>query len=219
MERKRADYMHKFPAKATFAQERQPAQVRGEAASLIIYGATVMRRHLISFRGRDIVLRFNKAMALFGSPLEGEELCQARERTAMLQEVVLEKLARRGTALHVDTETHGEEGLQLLAELLGFLESGGSVGGDQVQGLERLLIKVRRLGLDHFDRHDAQGPDIDLGAVLLLLHNLGSHPVWRANHSGTLRLRLRKLGTEAKISCARNQSAFGSERVGRERES
>lgn len=117
----------------------------------------------------------------------------------MLQEIVLDELIRRRTALDIHAETHRQESFQLLTELLGFLQPGSTVGGDEVEGLERLLVQVRRLRLDQLNGHDTERPDIDLGAVLLLLDNLGSHPVGRADHGGAFGLGFGQLGAETKI--------------------
>jgi hypothetical protein len=132
--------------------------------------------------------------------LEGKQVRQARQRAAVFQEVVHKQLVCRRTALDVDTQTHRQESLELLAQLVGLLEAGRSVGGNQVQRLQGLLVQVGGLRLDHFNSHDTQRPDVDLGAVLLLLDDFGSHPVGRADHGGTLRLGLSELGTEAEIS-------------------
>jgi len=112
---------------------------------------------------------------------------------------MLKEFGGGSSAADVNTETDGQESLQLLAQLLGLLQAGGAVGSDEVQGLERFLVEIRGLGLDHLNGHDAQGPDVDLRAVLLLLDDFGSHPVRSANHRSTLRLGLSELSTEAKI--------------------
>ena len=118
----------------------------------------------------------------------------------MLQEVVHEQLVRRGAALDLDAQAHGQERLEFLADLLGLLQPRRSVRSDEVESLERLLVEVWRLRLDHLDGHDAQGPDVDLRAVLLLLDDFGRHPIWRSDHGGALRLGIRELSAEAEIS-------------------
>jgi hypothetical protein len=117
----------------------------------------------------------------------------------VLQEVMLKKFGGRGSASDVDAEANGQESLQLLAQLLRLFEARCTVCGDQVQGLQRLLVEVGRLGLDHFNCHDAQGPDINLRAILLLLDDLGSHPVRGTDHGGALRLGLGELSAETEV--------------------
>lgn len=111
-----------------------------------------------------------------------------------------EKLVGRSTATDVNAETDTQEGLEFLAQLLGLLQAGGAIGGNKVQRFQGLLVQVRRLGLDHLNSHDTQRPTVNLGTVLLLLDNLGCHPVRGTHHGGTLALGLGKLGTKAKVS-------------------
>lgn len=117
----------------------------------------------------------------------------------MLQELVSSKLLRCGSRLDIHTKTHTQESLQLLAQLLRLLQSRRAVRRNQVQRLERLLIQIRRLGLDHFDCHNAERPDVDFAAVLFLLDDFGRHPVRRANHGGALGALFGELRAEAEI--------------------
>ena len=110
------------------------------------------------------------------------------------------KLRRSCAASHIHAQTHAQERLKLLAEFLGLLETWGSVRGDEVKRLERFFVQVRWLGLDHLDCHDTEGPDINDGPVFLLFDDFWSHPVWSADHGGTLALGFGELGTEAEIS-------------------
>ena len=134
---------------------------------------------------------------------ESEQISQALESAAVLQEVVLKKLCGGGSATNIDAETDRQECLQLLAQLLGLLQAWSTVGGDQVQGLQGLLVEVRGLGLDHLNCHDTQGPDINLRAILLLLDDLRSHPVRCTNHGGTLGLGFGEFGAETEVGCDR----------------
>ena len=68
----------------------------------------------------------------------------------------LEELGRRRAKGDIDTQTDAQEVLQVLTELLGRLERRRAVRCDEVERLERLLVQVGRLVLNHFDRHDAQ---------------------------------------------------------------
>lgn len=111
-----------------------------------------------------------------------------------------EELVGGSTAVNIDTEADAQESLELLAQLLGLLETGGSVGRNKVEGLERLFIQVGGLRLDHFDGHDAQRPAVNLRAILFLLDHLGCHPVRGADHGSALVLVFGQLGAEAEIS-------------------
>jgi len=117
----------------------------------------------------------------------------------MLQELMPPQLLRRSPTLHIHTKTHTQESLQLLAQLLRLLQPGRAIRRNQVQRLQRLLVQVRRLGLDHLDGHDAEGPDVDFAAVLLLLDDFGRHPIGRADHGGALVALLGELGAEAEV--------------------
>lgn len=124
----------------------------------------------------------------------------------MLQEVMLKKLKSGGSASDVHTETDRQECLQLLAQFLRFLQAWSTVGSDEIKSLEWFLVEIWWFRLDHFNSHDTQGPDIDLGTILLLLDNLGSHPVRSTHHGSTLRFRLGELGAESKIGCIELES-------------
>ncbi len=131
--------------------------------------------------------------------LEVQETGKRLNRTSALEEVVLEEFLSTGSATDVDTKADGQEGLEVLAEALWVLQAWSSVGGDQVECLEWLLVKVWRLGLNHLNSHDTQGPNVDLWSILLLLDNLRSHPVRCTDHGGTLGFRLGELGTETEV--------------------
>jgi len=112
---------------------------------------------------------------------------------------MLKEFGGGSSASDIDAETDRQECLQLLAQFLGLLQAWRTVGGDQVQGLQGLLVEVRWFGLDHLNSHDTQGPDVNLRAILLLLDDLGSHPVRGTDHSGTLGLGLGELSAETKV--------------------
>lgn len=131
---------------------------------------------------------------------EPQKLAEAGNAAAVLQEVVPAQLFCGRTALDVNAEAHTQERLQLLGQLLRLLKSGSAVCCNKVQSLERFFVQVWWLGLDHLDRHDTKGPDVDLRAVLLLLDDFGCHPVWCTDHGGTLRALLGELGAETEIS-------------------
>lgn len=143
---------------------------------------------------------------------EPQQLAEAGNAASVLQEIVPAQLLRRRAALDVHAKTHAEESLQLLRQLLRLLQPGRAVRGDQVEGLQGLFVEVGGLGLDHLDGHDAEGPDVDLGAVLLLLDDLGRHPVGRTDHGGALGALLGELGAEAEV-CDLDVAAGGEEDV------
>lgn len=128
----------------------------------------------------------------------------------MLQKIVLEKLVGRSPALDIHAQTDGQESFQLFTELLWLLEAGCAIGSNEIKSFERLFVQVGWLGLDHLNCHDTQGPDINLGTVLFLLDDFGSHPVRRANHSGSLRFGLCEFGAEAKIGLCLVSSSYSA---------
>lgn len=130
---------------------------------------------------------------------KAQQLTQTRQTTPMLQKLMLAQLLGRRARLDVHAQAHAQETLELLAQLLRLLEARRAVRRNEVERLERLLVEVRRLRLDHFNRHDAQGPDVHFVAVLLLLYDFRCHPVRCADHGGALVALLRELGAEAEI--------------------
>lgn len=111
----------------------------------------------------------------------------------------LQQLARVGSTSDVDAQTHAQETLELLAQRLWLLQRRSTIGRDQVQRLERFFVQIRRLVLDHLDRHDTERPDVDFGTVFFLLDDLGRHPVGRTHHGRTLRLLIGEFGAETEI--------------------
>lgn len=64
----------------------------------------------------------------------------------------------------------------------------------------RRVLEVRRFSFHHLDGHNAQGPDVHLGAIRRTGHNLWGHPVSSAHHGAALLLLRAELSAEAKIS-------------------
>lgn len=85
------------------------------------------------------------SLSLSAVLLPTEQLRQAREAAAQLEEIMGQQFIGGSAAAHIDTETYTQERLELLAELFWLLETRSAVGGDEVQRLERLLIEVRGL--------------------------------------------------------------------------
>jgi hypothetical protein len=136
---------------------------------------------------------------LFGVLTESQQVGQAGQGASMLEEVVLQQLVGGGSASNIDAKAHRQESLELLAELLWFLQTWCAVGGNEVECFKRLFIKIWRLGFDHFNCHNTKRPNVNFGAIFLLLDDLRSHPIWRADHGGSLRLGFSEFGTETKI--------------------
>jgi len=133
---------------------------------------------------------------------EIEQLRQAGQAAPALKEIVPNELRRAGSRLNIYAETDGKESLQLLGQLVGLLQAWRAVGGNEIQSLQGLLVQVWRLGFDHLNSHDAQRPDVNLIAILFLLHDLWRHPVWCSHHGGTLAALLGKLGAKSEIGCS-----------------
>jgi hypothetical protein len=130
---------------------------------------------------------------------ESQKLGEHVGVASSLEEIVSTKLLSSSTRLDINTQADAKETLKLLAKGFRLLQTWCTVGGDQVKCLQRLLVKVWRLGFDHLDSHDTQRPDVDLAAVFLLLDNFRSHPVGSSNHGGTLAALFGQFGTETEI--------------------
>ena len=113
----------------------------------------------------------------------------------------LQKLSRRCSTLDIHTQTHAQESLQLPTQRFRLLQRRCSVGRNQIKRLQRLFIQIRWFILNHFNSHDTQRPDIHFRAILLLLDDFGSHPVWCTYHRCTLGFLICELGTETEIGC------------------
>lgn len=117
----------------------------------------------------------------------------------MSQELMPAQLLRRRSTLNVDAQANTQESLELLTQLLRLLQPRRAVRRNQIKRLERLLVQIRRFGLDHFDGHDAERPDVDFGAVFFLLDDFGGHPVGSADHGGAFGALLGEFGAEAEV--------------------
>ena len=135
---------------------------------------------------------------------ETQQVGKTRKRTPAPQEFMAQQLARASPALNINTETNAEETLERHPQLFGAAEAWSTICSDQVQRLEWLLVEIGWLGLDHFDCHDAERPDVDFGAVLFLLHDLRGHPVWGADHGRTLGFGFSEFGAESKVRYRRS---------------
>ncbi len=102
--------------------------------------------------------------SVLGGPDERHELVR---RVGLVQELVGEQVGRGRAGVNVDHEAQVEKVLKLGREAVPRLDRGAPVGGDEVDGAQRRLVHVRRLALDHLDRHYSERPDVDLLAVLL----------------------------------------------------
>lgn len=143
---------------------------------------------------------FNLPSHLLRIPLKAQQLRQIPQRTPPLQEIMLQQLIRTRATPNIHTQTNTQESLELLAQLFGFLEAWGPVGGDEVECFEGFLVEVGGFGFDHLDGHDAKGPDVDFGAVFFLLDDFGRHPVGGADHGCAFGFCFGEFGAEAKVS-------------------
>lgn len=146
-----------------------------------------------------MVLSFPPLLSMPPLLSKPQQLGQAGGGAASAQKFMPAQLLGRGTALDIDAQADAQKALEFLAQLLRLLEPGRAVGGDEVQRLERLLVQVRRLRLNHLNRHDAERPNVDFAAVFLLLDHLGRHPVRCADHGCAFGALFRQLGAEAEI--------------------
>ena len=121
------------------------------------------------------------------------------------QKVPFKNLLGRRAVFHIDGQALTQKHLQFPTEPIRVFERRGSVGRDEEQSLQWLFVEIWRFRLDHFNRHDPQGPHVHLGAVFLLLDDFRGHPVRGANHGGTLRLLIREFGTKAKVGCRKRR--------------
>lgn len=106
---------------------------------------------------------------------------------------------RTGTLLGIDLESKVQEILESRRQIVLLLDRRGAVGRDQIERAQRRLGQVWRLAFYHLNGHDAQTPDVDLAAVFFACNNLGSHPVWCADHGRALHVGFIDLGAEAEI--------------------
>ena len=88
--------------------------------------------------------------------------------------------------VNVNLKTSVQEILENMGQLVSVLYFWLSVGGDEIESSERILVEIWRFPLYHFDGHDAKRPDVHLGAVVLPRDHLGRHPVGSADHGGPL---------------------------------
>lgn len=116
-----------------------------------------------------------------------------------LQEVPFKKLLGCSAVLDVDGQALTQEYLQFPTEPIRVFQHWGSISRNEEKSLQRLLVKIWRFRLDHFNRHNTQRPHVHFGAILLLLDDFGSHPVRSANHGSALRFLIREFGTKAKV--------------------
>jgi hypothetical protein len=126
---------------------------------------------------------------------------QRPQRLAQLKERMLKRPARIRSLLRVHLERLRQIVPERPAQRFRVRDRRRPVRRDEVKRLERVLVQVRRLALDHLDRHDAERPDVDLGPVLLAGDDFGRHPVRGTDHGGALGVALGDLGTEAKVGC------------------
>jgi len=110
-----------------------------------------------------------------------------------------EKIMGASSLVGVDFERKCEKVAKDGGQRMLFLDGRRAIRGNQPQCTERALVEVRRLALNHFNGHDAQGPDIHLSAVLFPRHDFGGHPVGSTDHGGALIVAFIDLRAETKV--------------------
>lgn len=111
----------------------------------------------------------------------------------------MEEIGSGGSRLDVDAEAVAEELLQGQTQLLRMLQFRGAVGGDQEEGFKRLFVEIGGLVLDQFNGHDSLRPDVDLGAVFLLLDHFRRHPIGSPDHGCALGFVVGEFGAETEV--------------------
>ena len=120
---------------------------------------------------------------------------ERKEKTAHLQQLI----SSRPTC-DSHTQTICQKCLQLPSQTLRPLQRRRPVGRNQIQRLQRLLVQIRRLALNHLYRHNPQRPNVDLRTVFFLFDDFGGHPVWCASQRDALGFWVGKLGGEPRVA-------------------
>ena len=140
-----------------------------------------------------LLMRF---CCLFSGQYQGVESYQWLGK---FQERMTQHFMSCGSPVHVHLEGFVQEILKYRRQLVPVLDLGLAIGGDQIERSEWVLVEVGRLPLDHLDGHDAEGPHVHLGPVVLPGDHLGRHPVRGPHHRGPLVLLAGDLGAEAEV--------------------
>lgn len=88
------------------------------------------------------------------------------------------------------------------------------IARDEMQHLHGVQVGVRRVALGELVGKDSQTPDVCLGVVPALLHDLGRHPVGRADERRILLDRRGELPRDAKVG-ELDSTITGEQYVGR----
>ena len=112
-------------------------------------------------------------------------------RAGALQERVLQQLLGAGAVVDLLDEALVDKVLKVRRPLFGLLERRDALGGDEEERTQRRELHVRRLALGHLHDHDAQTPNVDLGAVVVASNQLRRHPVGGLHERARERARAR----------------------------
>ena len=82
----------------------------------------------------------------------------------------------RESYLNIHIQTLLEEVMEILGPLVLILERWDALGGDEEESTKGRVLHVRRLSLGHLDQHDAERPDVNLGAIIVTTDKLWCHP-------------------------------------------
>ncbi|RNA03886.1 hypothetical protein BpHYR1_020450 [Brachionus plicatilis] len=96
----------------------------------------------------------------------------------------------------------------------GVAEPGRRHVPDEPHGLEGRLVEIGRLAIDHLNDHDAQRPDVHLGAIGQPRYDLGRHPVRRADQRLSFLQVGAHLGHKAKVGELDSSVTGQQDRVG-----
>jgi hypothetical protein len=113
-------------------------------------------------------------------------------------EAVTQQVPRRRPELAVLDKALRNEVLEVFAKVT--LQLGRWVLGDLEEDLHGVDVTQRRLAIGHLHSCDAQGPDISLEAVTVLLNDLRGHPKGGSDKGVSLGLDVGQLSGNAKVS-------------------
>ena len=99
--------------------------------------------------------------------------------------------------IHFERQMH--EIRKLLAHLVFVFDGRRARRGNEPKCPERGLVKIGWLPFNHFDRHDAQTPNVDFTTIFFAHHDFRCHPIGRTDHGTALGMGIVDLCAETKI--------------------
>lgn len=101
-----------------------------------------------------------------------DERAEGGEGSGFGEEGVAEQLGGPPPVVHIHLEALVQKVLEGGRQVLDAWDLGPPRRRDQVEGSERRFLQVRRLPVNHLDRHYPQRPNVHLRPVLLPGHHL-----------------------------------------------